>query len=355
MYRRHARTAIDRRAHPISWRRSLDTKRSIPFILLLVIALAAGQVFTTQASEQKEWTSAHYKEHPLADTIWNADFKPATMSQLEDAVSKAKFVLLGEIHNNPDHHLLQAQLIRVMVSNGRRPAIVFEMIPERLQEALDAFAETGAKEASDLGDILDWKELGWPDWSMYQPIADAALTAELPLVAGAIDRKTQKAFAEPNLPDKLTQIVNEFGLSKPLKPEVMKALETEISEGHCNMMPATAIPPMIKIQRARDALMAKAMLSPKASDGAVLIAGSGHIRNDWAVPSLIRQKLPDAKIVSVAFLEVDPDRTSPSDYSLAVDGLEQPFDFIYLTPRADLTDQCEEMRKFLEKRKSGQQ
>jgi uncharacterized iron-regulated protein len=229
------------------------------------------------------------------------------------------------------------------------------MIPERLQEALDAFAETGAKEASDLGDILHWKELGWPDWSMYQPIADAALTAQLPLLAGAVDRASIKSLAEPAPPEKFTQMLDDFRLSQPLKPAIMKALEKEISEGHCNMMPATAIPPMIKVQRARDALMAKAMLSPRADDGAVLIAGSGHIRNDWAVPSLIRQKQPDAKIVSIAFLEVDPDRTTPADYSLAVDGLGQPFDFIYLTPRADLTDQCEEMRKFMEKRKSGQQ
>ncbi len=48
--------------------------------------------------------------------------------------------------------------------------------------------------------------------------------------------------------------------------------------------------------------------------------------------------MPDATVVSVAFIEVDPERTTPSEYTKTVSGLEKPFDFIYLTSSADLTD-----------------
>ena len=55
-------------------------------------------------------------------------------------------------------------------------------------------------------------------------------------------------------------------------------------------------------------------------------------------------------MVSVAFIEVDPQRTTPSEYMKTVSGLE--FDFIYLTPSADLTDHSAEIDKHLKTEKA---
>jgi uncharacterized iron-regulated protein len=74
---------------------------------------------------QSRWQSQHFQDHPLAGTIWNSAFEAVTIKELEQAVLNARFILLGEIHNNPDHHRLQAQLIDALVKAGRWPAIVF--------------------------------------------------------------------------------------------------------------------------------------------------------------------------------------------------------------------------------------
>lgn len=64
------------------------------------------------------------------------------MSQLEEALAKARFVLLGEIHANSDHHLIQALLVEALVKKGgRRPAVVFEMISPDQQADLDRHAK----------------------------------------------------------------------------------------------------------------------------------------------------------------------------------------------------------------------
>ncbi len=55
----------------------------------------------------------------------------------------------------------------------------------------------------------------------------------------------------------------------------------------------------------RDALMAQSLL--KAPRG-VLIAGRGHVRNDRGVPLYIRTRAPQARVVSVAFVE-HPEKT----------------------------------------------
>lgn len=324
---------------------------------LIVVAAMAGIALPLSsygAAAKDEWVSAHFRDHPLAGTIWNANFEAVTPAQLEAALAKARFVLLGEMHDNPDHHRLQARLIDALVRDGRHPAIVFEMIPLDLQADLDRHLQDSPGEATKLGKVLRWEERGWPDWAMYRPIAEAALSAKLTLLAGGLDGPTQKAISKGELSSKSTATAEELDLARPLEPEIAEALGREIKEAHCNLLPAAAMEPMIKVQRARDAYFAKVMQSAKAGEGAVLIAGAGHVRKDWAVPPVIRRASPDAATVSVAFFEVDPERNKPSDYVETIAGAAKPYDFIYFTPRANQTDHCAELEKHLKAKKAGQ-
>jgi uncharacterized iron-regulated protein len=321
---------------------------SVGFLVLVAaIAPSSGRAVT-----RDKWASPYFQDHPLAGTIWTSDFEEVTLAQLETALANARFVLLGEIHNNPDHHRLQAQLIDVLVKKGGHPAIVFEMIPGNLQGELNRLVEGGVGDANKLGKALRWEERGWPDWTTYQPIAETALSAGLPLVAGGLDADVQKAVGKGAPAQLYDQTVQDLDLAQPLQPEIAKAEVSEIKEGHCNLLPTAALEPMLRVQRALDASLAKAMMSANASDGAVLIAGADHVRNDWAVSHLIRQKMTNPAVVSVAFIEVDPERTTPSAYMKKAPGLEKPFDFIYLTPRAELTDHCADFEKQLKAKKA---
>ncbi len=307
--------------------------------MLVTIALMAAP----STCAESQWLSPHYQDHPLAGTIWTSDFKPVTAEQLETAVLESKFVLLGETHNNPDHHRLQAQMIEALVRAGRRPAVIWEMIPASLQAELDRHLQNGSKDASKLGAFLQWEERGWPDWAMYRPIAEAALSADLPLRGGALDRETSQAISQSD--PSQARLIMDLGLDQPVKPEIVEAEATAIRKGHCNLLPEAAVNPMIMAQRAADAHLAKIALAVTPKDGAVLIAGSGHVRKDWAVPSFIRQTSPGASVISVAFFEVDPKRSSPSEYVETNSGSGSPYDFIYFTPKADLIDRCAEMAK----------
>src|SRR5690349_11490027 len=74
----------------------------------------------------RPWVSTENDHHPLAGKIW----EPRTghvvdEATLHAAVAAADYVFLGEVHDNPDHHLLQARLLRVITASGRRPAVGF--------------------------------------------------------------------------------------------------------------------------------------------------------------------------------------------------------------------------------------
>jgi uncharacterized iron-regulated protein len=322
------------------------------FVLALAMAgMIAPLVSSGGLTAESGWASAHYQDHPLAGTIWTSDFRQVAPAELDAALANARYVLLGEIHDNPDHHRLQAQLIEALVRKGRRPAVVFEMIPAHLQSELDRSAKAGDRDAGKLGKALKWEESGWPDWSMYRPIAEVALSAGLPMIAGGLDADVRKAVAKGAPSPLYERAVQDFDLDRPLKPEIAEAEGREIKEGHCNLLPDAALPPMLRAQRAADGAFAKAITSANPNEGAVLIAGAGHVRKDWAVSHILREKAPEAGVVSIAFVEVDPKRTTPSAYMEALPGLEKPFDFIYLTPRANLIDHCAELEKQLKSKK----
>ncbi|WP_088347570.1 MULTISPECIES: ChaN family lipoprotein [Rhodomicrobium] len=310
-------------------------------LTMLSVLVIASWMAAPLACAERPWLSPNYRDHPLAGTVWTADFKPVTAQQLETAAAQANFVLLGEIHNNADHHRLQAQMIEALVRAGRRPAVVFEMIPASLQAGLDRHLQSSPADAAGLGKFLNWEERGWPDWAIYQPVAEAALAAKLPLRGGALDRDTSRAIGKSD--PSQAKLILDLGLDQPVRPEAVAGLAREIEDGHCNMLPKSAVKPMIMVQRAVDAQLAKILLGATPKDGAVLIAGSGHARKDWAVPTFIKQKLPDASVISIAFFEVDPERPAAADYVDPIAGLGAPYDFIYFTPKADLVDRCAEM------------
>lgn len=223
------------------------------------------------------------------------------------------------------------------------------MIPVTMQGKLDAYRRNGPRDASKLGSVLRWTERGWPDWEIYQPIFATALSADLKIVAGGIARKKMRTYSSKA---KYQGFVRELALETDLDDKAISEMERTIKEAHCNLLPARAITPMVNVQRARDARLAKAVLSADPNDGAVLIAGSGHVRRDWAVANIIRQNAPDASTISVRFTEVTRDQKQLDDYSMKVSGMAAPFDFTYFTPRGDLKDHCDDMRKYMQKHKN---
>jgi uncharacterized iron-regulated protein len=316
----------------------------------IVVALAAALAACATAPRPTgaPWQAALGRDHPLTGRIWNVAAErfldePALIARLVGA----RFALLGEKHDHPDHHRLQARVLRALIDAGRRPAVAFEMLTPDQTPALARHLAASPRDAAGLGDAVGWKDSGWPAWSMYQPIAQAALDAGLPIVAANVPTATARALmtgaaaAPPALAAR-------FGLDRALAPEVEAAMAAEMRDAHCGHADSRMVASMITAQRVRDATMAAALLDTGAG-GAVLIAGTGHARTDRGVPAYLRVAQPAAPIVSVAFLEVRADAPAPGDYAARLGAARLPFDFAWFTPRVDDVDPCETFRRELER------
>jgi uncharacterized iron-regulated protein len=329
-------------------------------VALLVLLLLAPAAPAAEAPPLPEsWASPLLREHPLAGRIWQpAGGTFATPREVAGRLAEADVVLLGEKHDNPDHHRLQAWAIAAMAAAGRRPAVAFEMIPRDKAEALAGYLEAGG-DAAGLGPALAWSETGWPDWALYRPIAEAALSAGLPLAASDLPEAKRGQISEQGIAALPDGLVARWALDRPWTAEMRDGLLQELSEAHCRVAPPAAFAGLAEVQRARDAAMADALLAAHEDDtkerpgerpgertgeGAVLIAGKGHTRPDRGVPWYLRQRAPELSALSVAFVEVEAGRADAATY-----GEFGGHDLIWFTPRLDDEDPCAKFAEQLER------
>lgn len=315
---------------------------TLPPALALLVALAAGCAPATRAAPLG-------RDHPLVGRIWDVAGAHFTEpGALAARLVPQRFVLLGEKHDNPDHHRFQAWLVRALIAAGRHPALGFEMLSLDDGPAIARYLAARPTDAAGLGAAVRWERSGWPEWAQYQPIAEAALASGLPIVAANISRPTARAVSlgDPNALDRA--LVARYGLDRPLPPETRRAMAAEIRDAHCGHAPESRLDGMIAAQRARDAQMAESLVVGE-QDGAVLIAGAGHVRNDRGVPAYLRARLHGTSVASVAFVEVRDGWTAPADYAARFGAGSLPFGYVWFTERADDADPCETFRESLER------
>jgi len=298
---------------------------------------------TSAAPLESRWESLLDRGHPLVGRIWDVGrqrFIEATV--LAEQVRRSRFVAIGEQHDNVDHHRLEALLLDA-VSDTRHPAVVFEMLDIEKQSAVDAAATASPGDPDALADAVDWRRSGWPPFSLYRPIFAVAATRRLSVVAGGVDRFAAHRIAHAGLSALPPEMVRRFGLSLPLDANAERGLRDEMRDAHCGMLPESMLDAMALIQRVRDAELALEVSSSDAGQGAVLIAGNGHVRNDRGAPRTFARGTGES-LLSVALIEVRGEWTEPRAYAAEFAANTLPFDYVWFTPRASDEDHCAELR-----------
>lgn len=237
----------------------------------------------------------------------------------------ADIVVVGERHDNPAHHELQARIISVLSPNG----LAFEMVPR----AKEGVANAARVEGGDLEAALDWSNSGWPAWEMYAPLFDAAPNAIIS--GGGIPRETLRSSVGNGAAAAFGDGSARYQLETPLADDIQADMEAEQAHAHCGGLPEVMLPGMVEAQRLRDAAFADAALRlhEQGSGPVVLIVGNGHARTDRGAPLYLGRAAPELNVVSVGLLE----------HENAPEGV--PFDFVIYAPKHDRGDPCEAFLK----------
>lgn len=269
--------------------------------------------------------------HPLNGQIWHTETRTfITRREIMARIRKARWTILGESHDHPQHHALQARIIRGLAERNHKTAIVAEMIAADQAPALALFYEEPRHNAETLRTFLQWDKSGWPAFELYAPIFDAAVLANYPIRAGNLDRTFLKDLHRRGfkaLPDSLRA-----GLDLPdtLPERVAEPLRDAMTSSHCGGLGPELVETFAEIQFARDASLARALM---AEPSAILIAGREHARRDYGVPYHLARLEARGDALSIAFVETVAGRDNPAEYDL-------PFDIVWFTPGKNRPDPC---------------
>jgi len=295
------------------------------------------------------WKSTLGRNHPLTGRIWDvSSARFIDRQSLVTRLARADFLLLGERHDNPDHHLLQAEVLRSLIALGRRPAVGFEMFGLDDASAIANHLAFAPNDAAGLGRAVNWNKRGWPDWAMYQPIAEVALEAKLRIVATNLPLATARKMSSDGLAALEPRVVGDLGLDRPPSESVFASIAADIRDSHCGYGSEESVKLMVGVQRARDAQMAQSLIAADDPDGAILVAGAGHVRNDYGIPVYLTAKAAGKQVISIAFLEVDNQKPEPDNYALPDPNGRLPFDFVWFTARVDDENPCEKFKSQFE-------
>src|SRR2546426_4000441 len=179
------------------------------------------------------WESALGREHPLTARIWEpTSGRFVTAAALATRLAAARFVLLGEKHDNADHHRLQAWLLRELLGAGRRPAVAFEMFSVDDDATIARQRASTPLDAAALARAVDWSRSGWPDFRLYEPIVRAALEAGVPVVGANLSRAVTQTVRRGGIGALDPAVRARLGLERGPPPEASIALFAEIRRNH---------------------------------------------------------------------------------------------------------------------------
>jgi len=242
-----------------------------------------------------------------------------TPQALIAALAKSSRLIVGEQHDNRDHHQLQLWLLQSLGDRRPQGSLLLEMLTPDQQPRVDEVRHA-ATPLTDLPGSLAWQS-GW-EWDLYGPIVRFALTQPYPLLAANLDGSEIRAiYANP------PTLSGSRSNASSVRDELLK----QVSDSHCGLLPASQMPAMLAVQQQRDRRMAERLLA--APEPSLLFAGAFHARKDVGVPiHLLDLGAPEA----------------PAVLMLAQQGSEvtsQMADYVWYTPAMPAPDYCEQMRK----------
>jgi len=216
-----------------------------------------------------------------------------------DQLGSKDLIFIGEKHDNPEHHLIEVQILQALTDRYGDLCVAMEFFQEPQQPVLDRYMEGTSTETVFLKDV-DWRKTWSFDYCFYRPLI-------------LMLRKKRNRIHAVNAPNDIVKKVARSGLDS-LKPEERNQLAKEIdldNEKHRAYLREVykqhagrglkKFDYFYQAQCVWEETMAEniAECLKKNEQKVVVFAGNGHIINRYGIPerTLKRVRVNTATIV----------------------------------------------------------
>ncbi len=268
-----------------------------PFFAYVGLALIASGLSLDMVSAQTKTAGKDNLDCvPVGSWIVPGDGK-ISGTEVINRAARRSVVLLGEMHDNAEHHRWQLQTLSAL--HALRPDMVigFEMFPRRVQKALDQWVAGELTESQFLA-ASDWNAVWSTDANLYLPLFRFARMNRIPMLALNIDtrlRKSVSALGFAGVPENERE-----GVTAPAAPstaylDYLLPIYGQHERSGKKIGDASRDNPnfrrFVESQQLWDRAMAQALNSAvgRAERPLVIgIMGSGHIKYGYGVPHQLK-------------------------------------------------------------------
>lgn len=216
-----------------------------------------------------------------------------SLQQMIRLLEPATFILIGEQHDNAQHHLFQGQVIEGLVQAGRSVIVGMEMFDRTKQYPLNLWTLNRLSEAEFI-EQSEWKTQWGFDFALYRPIFEVVYRYRLRLVGLNVPRVIVRQTARggwQSVPETERLGIPDPDLSVEEHRKLFYAL---LGGGHPAGQPQSDN--FYAAQVVWDTAMADTALRylertvPSPRLAFVIIAGNGHVMYDVGISLRIRMR-----------------------------------------------------------------
>lgn len=229
------------------------------------------------------------------------------------AIARADVAFLGEFHNDPGTHVLQAGILEgVARRRDDRIVLALEMFERDVQPKLDAYLADSLDETAFLAGSRPWPN--YP--SDYRPMVEIAKSRRWPVIAGNVPRRLASVVARRGLAalDSVPESDRPFLAAENSCPrdEYFRRFQEVMGDmsGHGMQLTPEQLETMVwrtyEAQCVKDEVMGESIARARAAHNTLVVHANGAFHSDYRLGTVerVRRRLPRARMTVVTFVPV---------------------------------------------------
>jgi uncharacterized iron-regulated protein len=243
-----------------------------------------------------------------------------SFEQLMDLSGEKDLVFVGEVHDNPDHHLIEVQILQALLARHGPLTVAMEFFQKPQQSILDEYMK-GAIDEKQFLEKVNWRETWGFDYHFYRPLLLAVKAAGGRILAINAPREIIRKVARSGLDslpqNERAQLATRIDLTDKQHREYL--LQIYRQHTHQDLKNFEYF---YQAQCAWEDTMAESIANELKMHKREVIAftGNGHITQKFGIPDRVQSRIP-VSLATIGLLPLDgPTEVEPASA-----------DFVWLT------------------------
>ena len=242
--------------------------------------------------------------------------KALSFDRFIDQLESEDLIFIGEKHDNPEHHLIQVQILQALMARYGDLTVAMEFFQEPQQPILDRYTEGTATETTFLKEV-DWRKSWSFDYSFYRPLIfmlrEKGSRIHAINAPSDIVKKVARSGLESLKPEERGQLARDIDLDN----EKHRAYLRDVYKTHTSQE-LKKFDYFYQAQCVWEDTMAEniAEYLNKNNKRMVVFTGNGHIINRYGIPerTLKRIKVSMATVVLYPLTGRETIKKETADY-----------------------------------------